>query len=590
ATLAYHAAVLEAGGAAAQATAPATAPGGSRKDGRDAARSAAALPPLADRLASYREVARLAAPGPAAPAGAAQPGSAAPEAIRSYARASSLDGSLQPYALRLPTGLDQKKRYALLLCLGAEGGSAREAAAGIEGAGAADFIVAAAPRRSGATAGVIELSGFLEELLAGLPVDPERVYLAGWREGADDALALARLRPGRFAAVAAFSGWRGEEGLAALARTPILLVVGGADTRVPPGAAAALAERLRAERCPISFEAVPGGDPWEAWTGSEGPERLLVWLRARRRDPWPERVELRSPRPRFGRADWLAVLEHETPGEPAAASALVVDERHLEVETENVALLTLDLRHPRLASRGRIVLSINGAEATADAGSPGALFALDPADGRLRPLPASGRSGAAPPAGIAAPPNGGGGVVDLRHRPLAIVYGTAKARESAALRALAETLAQDLGVGEALEPRVLPDLEAAELPPGSVSFLLVGGPESNRLTARLAAGLPLRFARGSLEVAGAVYPRAGSFLVRPNPEAPGQLVGLLDLPLGPAALASALETIFAPLRRAAESATDSGGPDLLVFDAEARVLRAGSYDARWEALRPRRDQ
>lgn len=74
----------------------------------------------------------------------------------------------------------------------------------------------------------------IDDLAARLPIDPDRIYLVGFSMGGSAAMNAAVLAPGKFAAVAAFSGVPPERALAAkVAPTPVLIVHGDKDRENP---------------------------------------------------------------------------------------------------------------------------------------------------------------------------------------------------------------------------------------------------------------------------------------------------------------------------------------------------------------------
>ena len=154
----------------------------------------------------------------------------------------------------------------------------------------------------------------------------------------------------------------------------------------------------------------------------------------------------------------------------------------------------------------------------------------------------------------------GGGLEDLFRSRLLIVYGSKRAERGEILREAAKVLADwspgpDRGFGSSLGTYpLLSDREALRGTEGH-ALLLLGGPEDNLLAERLASRLPLGFEKGAILAGGKSYKGAGAALVYPNPENPGLLLGLIDLPFEAKDALEAARVLVAPLR--ADPATSS---------------------------------
>ena len=77
------------------------------------------------------------------------------------------------------------------------------------------------------------LLAFLEEMIATLPVDPDRVYLTGLRMGGTGTWMLAMARPEMFAAIAPICGTGICWNAGCLKNVPIYVYHGDCDTTVP---------------------------------------------------------------------------------------------------------------------------------------------------------------------------------------------------------------------------------------------------------------------------------------------------------------------------------------------------------------------
>jgi hypothetical protein len=530
-------------------------------------------------------------------------GTAPLHGLHRYAYRSRVDGSVQPYSLYVPAGYDPAKRYGLVVALHGASGNDFDMARSIADARPPDMLVLAPYGRGdlGWTAtGETDAMDVLDLTLAGYSVDPDRVYLTGRSMGGFGTWRLGQLYSRRFAAIAPFAGWTGTDCLENLVNTPVLVVHGEDDTTVPIAEDRAAVEILKDSGCDVRFDSLPGvgHDALTAWIKEAGPGRLLDWFREHRRTAWPDLVKARTSQARYGRNAWVSVVGISRPLSVAAVDALIVDERHITIETENVSAFSLDLRHPKLAKSGRLLLLLDGRNLTADAGSAEALFELGQ-DGRFRSVasaaaPSAAKMAAAAntAAAAAAPPNGGAGYAGLFDGPVAFVYGTmnrsrAAINEEAALALTGRDEAGVLSVGASLgNLLVLPDSVVDERIMKSYSLVLVGGPGENSVLARMAARLPVALGRGKVEVGGKTFRNAGIIMTCPNPDAPGRLVCVFDLPFKKEQAVGYGGGLSVAMRAfGAEYGTCGfGTPDVLILDSSLKLVWMGSFDRSWGSL------
>jgi|GEM_PF-599581 len=530
--------------------------------------------------------------------------------LHRYAYRSAVDGSVQPYSLYVPEGYDPGRRYGLVLALHGASGNDWDMAASVAGGKPQDMLVAAPYGRGdlGWTAtGELDAMDVLDLTLAGYSIDPDRVYLTGRSMGGFGTWRLGQLYARRFAAIAPFAGWIGADCLEDLVNTPVLVVHGEDDQTVSIADDRAAVELLEDLGAKVRFDALPGvgHDAFEAWTKEEGPNRLIDWLRKWRRESWPDEVKARASQARYGRQAWVSIVGVSTPLSPAAVDAIVVDERHLTVETENVSVFALDLRHPKLAKSGRLLILVDGRNLTADAASPEARFELGE-DGRFRTVKAAPSGGAAAPLSDASAadenaadalastvlPNGGAGFAGLFDGPVCFVYGTAKRsraaiNEEAALALTGKDKEGILSAGASLGAfSVIPDTAVDDELMASSSLVLVGGVDENRILARLAGKLPLSIARGAVEVDGQVFKGAGMIMVCPNPEAPGRLVCVFDLPFKKDEVVGYAGGLSIAMRAfSADYGTCGfGTPDVMIVDSSLKTAWSGCFDWSWKNL------
>jgi poly(3-hydroxybutyrate) depolymerase len=518
-----------------------------------------------------------------------------------YAYRSPLDGSLQPYSLYLPEGYDSAKRYALLVALHGAGGDDFEMASSLASARPKDTIVLAPFGRGDSSyesTGERDVLDAVDLVESRYAIDQDRVYLTGRSMGGFGTWRLAQLYPRRFAAIAPFAGWTGLDCLENLSSIPVLAVHGDADPIVPIGGDASAVQRLESLGAQVRFDVLHGAghDALGAWTAASGTGRLFDWLRGKVKARWPAEDRVRTTMARYGRGTWAAILGLERPLELAALDAKILDERHVAVETRNVSVFELDLRHPALAKSGRVIVLADGIDIAVDARSPGARFEHG-ADGVF--AKAAARKAAAPEA--ARPANDGSGLAALFQGKLRVVYGTK--RRAADNEAVAREIADWIGgsggndvkasaaIGGAGSFEVVPDSASSPRLEAEASTLLIGWPEDNSALSRVAGKLAVQIKGGKVEIPGAQARGRGILLVCPNPEAPGRLMGVLALPVQGKEAAEYAQILARQLRGAGANSglCGFGTPDAVIWDGSLKPVWAGFFDWRWEKLSPQED-
>jgi predicted peptidase len=144
------------------------------------------------------------------------------------------------------------------------------------------FIVASPQAPSGRDFDPDELNAMLDELLAQLPVDPDRVYLTGLSLGGIWSYGWASLNPGRFAAIAPVCGtWDADEACK-LKSLPIWAFHGAKDDSVPVEGDQAMVAAINAcgGNAKISVYPDVGHDVWNV---AYDDPKLYAWLLQHRR-------------------------------------------------------------------------------------------------------------------------------------------------------------------------------------------------------------------------------------------------------------------------------------------------------------------
>jgi hypothetical protein len=256
---------------------------------------------------------------------------------------------------------------------------------------------------------------------------------------------------------------------------------------------------------------------------------MIARLRAQARPERPKRVRLVTGDYRWDRADWVRIHAlapalwapfEGTPADYKAQRFADVDAKwdeaasRIEITAKNVAELDLDL--PALAPKGPVTIAVGGTELGAVPAAEHAFVALGAGGPKL--LAALSSRAGKKRHGVAGPMD------DAGFHPLVFVYGTQRAAHREANQVVAEYFARR----DAYSARypVIADRDVKPEDLRGRSIVLIGGPESNSLTAKLAPQLPVSFAGGGIVVRGERFagPMTGVSFVAPSPLDPAEYV------------------------------------------------------------------
>ncbi len=510
--------------------------------------------------------------------------------IRQWAYRSSIDGSAQPYTTYLPSSYDPGRKYPLVVVLHGYSGDDWQAARVLADLRSEDFIVVGAygrgdmGYRSMGEQDVLDVMDRVERIYR---VDPDRVYLMGFSMGGLGAWRIGQFHADRFAAMATFCGWSGTDYLENLRNLPVLIVHGGADPTVPVAMDRAAVAKLRKLNYSVRYDELPGANhgAWEAWAKKNGGSRIFDWFGQFRRNPWPERVSIRTKTYlRYGSLHWAGVRELSGTSSSLEAS---IKNGGITVDAKGVSALSLDLRHPSLSQTGEIRIVVNGSILSVQAGNPDLVIAAQPGQQPAwAPVEETGKA-----------PHLGGGLADLFHGPVTFVYGTQKAESREMLRKAAETFADfsptpEFPIGSKIgRIPVVADTELGGSPSGGRNLVLIGNAEENRITAAFmrewAGKLPVSLSGDEVMVDGQGFGKSILVMAYPNPANGGRLVAVVTLPAGEG-IERDLRLANLPLRgyRVDESATDPGTyPDIFVLRSlHENPVGVWSFNRDWSRL------
>jgi pimeloyl-ACP methyl ester carboxylesterase len=309
-----------------------------------------------------------------------------PEDSRLVTFISSIDFSLQKYGILFPTNYDPEKQYSLIFSTHG---------AGVECEGQVDafepkawaFVVAPSNRRAFGFDwqdwGRLDAMEVLDQVMEQYPIDPNRVYLVGHSMGGHGAWHLGCTYPDRFAAVVPSAGWasfqlyfpwflrademfadpncarifdqctspdRTERLLENLRNVPVLAVQGGNDDDVPPTHARLLTGILEQMGYDARLWEEPGQPHWwDMHPGIPGTDcvdalRIRSFCEEHVRDPYPRHVTFVSyDLGNNNSSYWITVDEEISPIGRIYVDAELKSDGSLEITTENVLQFTIHI-------------------------------------------------------------------------------------------------------------------------------------------------------------------------------------------------------------------------------------------------------
>jgi pimeloyl-ACP methyl ester carboxylesterase len=532
-----------------------------------------------------------------------------PEQSRKVTFISSIDSSCQYYSVLYPRDYDPAKRYALILSLHG---------AGVEASGQADaykpkdwaFVVAPTNRRpfgfDWQDWGRLDALEVLDNALATLPIDRDRVLLTGHSMGGHGTWHVGLAHSDRFAAAAPEAGWpdiqlyvpsflqrtvifadpaqvavrdmamRPDDVPAMLVNAldlPLYILHGGDDDNVPTIHGRNFAEWLRELGYRFTYKEVPNRPHW--WSYEDGlscvdDTDLMGFLKAQKRDPGPRHVRFRTADLGQSNHSYWAVIERvRTVGRDADIEAWT-SESLISVKTANIAQFSLELAGAPFFP-GAVMVEVDGVRVGARYSLPGRLTFHATERGW-----ATGPAHASP---VAKTSELYGPAKQAMMSPFLLVYGT---RDSALTSFLRHSATQEgmrwwlVGNGRA---RVLPDTAVTPDDIRLNNLVLYGGPAENVVTRRIGDRLPLRVRAGRMTLGNKdLGDSLAAMFVYPNPLNRDRLVLVR---MGTDADNTRLSLFWGV------ASSGAGIPDFMVFDRSVRrygwtgVRAAGFFGPDW---------
>lgn len=507
---------------------------------------------------------------------------------------SRLDGSLQPYLAFVPKR-PKKGGSPLVLAMHGLNGESGQALRTVVGEAperdnmnspwAARHVpplpnlgaIVAAPSGYGNSGtrlpGEDDAMRVLEEMKAAYPViDPRRVSMTGYSLGGTVSFAVPLHHPGVFAAAAPLCGypnladWQGVRDVqhapwedTMIARRAVLpyvenglllalhIVHGGQDR---PDRSALIADRYRALGYPRLFDVQDDLDH-DVWDYAYKKGRMIGWLRYRQLPEVPRKIRLYTGEQRYDEAAYAMLIFVKDVEKRAALDVEVTPGEQIAIATENVDAFAIDV--PKAGEQHEVALVVDGTTVCRAAEKRYLSRAADTWSCSPNAPETAGKKAAR----LAGP------LDDIQLHPTLVVYGTLRNAEVNRLVAEKHATVEQSN----LKYPIVADADLTESDLTTKSLILIGGPGDNRVTAKLADALPVKFAQGaagpSITLRDKHFEGAdtGVSFIYPSPKAKGEYV-VVHAGLGPM---GTLASRFLP----------SFTPDFIVYDGAMTAQRKG---------------
>jgi pimeloyl-ACP methyl ester carboxylesterase len=525
---------------------------------------------------------------------------------------SGIDGSCQYYAVLPPADFQEGKTYALILTLhGANVKAENQVDAYHPKAWA--YVVAPTNRRpygfDWQDWGELDALEVLDIAKSTLPVDTNRVYLAGHSMGGHGTWHIGLSHPDLFAAMAPAAGWScfelyipwflqkayifGDPAERVVRETalrqdwphtfvenacnlPIFILQGGADDNVPPFHSRLFAGRLEELGYEYRYKEDPGRGHWYRIDSLDvacvdDPD-LMGFLEGRMRNAYPRDVVFKTVNPSHSRrAYWLELTEQDRLYHESSIEAHVSADT-VRIETRNVKSFALMLSRDLVPS-GRAVLEIEGRRRFLGFADARTLrFSRRAGEFRL-----SGNTAT----GMRKNPNLYGPIKQAMFSPFVLVYGTIGSAD-------VTDLLLHLARLEAFQwwrrgngfVEILPDSAVTRTAMEGRNLVLFGGPRENSIVERIERLLPIQVTAGGVAL-GTTFIRGTGLGVRfvyPNPLSPDKLVLINE-----GTDCEGLELL--PYMRG--TFAGAGLPDFVIFGDDVRrmgwggITAGGFFDSDW---------
>lgn len=437
---------------------------------------------------------------------------------------SSFDGSVQPYALYVPSAYTPEEQWPLVISLhgyssdhilnlrrvfgmgnkpGEDGEECKKHFPPFPEVG---FIVAS-PYGFGSVGyagmGEVDVLDVLADVKRNYSIDEDRIYLTGLSMGGEGTWHLGLCYPDMWAAIAPvcapldrFIGpedvrWFADNG----AHLPIYISHGSDDPAVPVECSREMRSLMERVGARVEYEEYPGVGH-NAWDFTYANARIFDWFARFRRIEKPSRVVFNTRWLRYSRSYWVTVERIRDWSQVARIEAEAASGNVIEVKTSNVSAFSISLNDAPVEASKPVTIVVDGRKEFEGRATTGvARIALAPA-----------------PIGLRKKPGLEGPVWDITRSKVVIVAG----EKSGFMPTMDDLLPRSDWAD--VEIPVRRDSEVDDELIRSSHLILVGTDRDNSLIGKINERLPVRFDGDSVQVGGRTVEGATGFVaIYPNP-------------------------------------------------------------------------
>jgi hypothetical protein len=438
---------------------------------------------------------------------------------------SNTTARIETILIQLPPGYDPQKDYQLFIYYKCGGGIIPTAPDGTLNPGGGYRPAPDMARKiedtfhawstldnqiKGRLGGEVEVEEASAALAADFSVNPDRVFLSGWSDGGYTALWIASRFPHLVAGIAPnTANWQYQNvEYWGLTNVPLLMVDGWAD-----GGYIQVNflrwQMLASLGADASGIVNHNGHAYTPYETESTFTKIMDWARSKRRNLWPKRVRYATWNLLWHRAFWLSLERMTDPQVAAWFDAQVKDGNRIEVQTRNVAAFTLSLSDKLVDPGKPVVVVTDGHESYRGAFKPEVAIELVPLSG----------------AKFVKSPALPGDILGVT------AWGTYASNDGAVAIPSRRWLAvrptgDPNGANDWYPKNAKADTDVTADDIANYNLKLYGGPEINRLTAKIAGDLAVRLEKGKFSVGARVFDQPGQAVkfIHPNPLNPQRYV------------------------------------------------------------------
>jgi hypothetical protein len=409
---------------------------------------------------------------------------------------SQIDGSLQPFLVKVPKGYTTEKSWPLLVTLHGLGGgpilaTEVESMVQIGPHGRGDLWYSGIGERD-----VFECVEIAKKIF---PIDTDKIYLCGFSMGGAGTFDLGLKHPDIWAACAPVCGNCSDTEIIQNGRNlPFWINTGQRDTILPPECSKKAYDKAKQ----LDFNC------WR-YTEYEGMghsfsidwQEIEKWLLNLKRNPSPRHISYSTRQPNH--AYWLEITEVNECGRVAHID-IIADNQILRIKSDNISNYTLRLNNNIINLSKTVVITENGKT----------IFdGIVPSDGRFVKTVRDANC-------VFKRPGLTGPLWDIYSGPCVVVYGTNTKNKGLieAAKHCARSFCKPKWMDK-VDYKIVPDTEVTQQQILANNLVLFGSPNTNKILNGIASKLPIQLKNDRLIADGKEYAGddIGFVLIYPNP-------------------------------------------------------------------------